>query len=127
MKSLFEVINIDLAQEYTKERKLAKLESIATEVGPTLEAEAKEAVAAMDIPESDERFHWIQKLGRAMGADLLTIGKVQPENMIAAAALDVEDFQEAVKVAVKGANDLNQYTVAAERAIAQDTISEKIV
>lgn len=125
MKSLFEVINIDLAQDYTKARKRSTLDTILMD--SELEAEVKEAIDAMDIPEDDERYHWIQKLGRAMGADLLTIGKVQPENMIAASALSVEDFQEAVKVAVKGANDLNQFTVAAERAIAQDTIADKIV
>lgn len=126
MKTLYEVINIDLAQEYAKERKLAKLNSIV--IGDAqVEIAVKEAITAMDIPEDDERYHWIQKLGKVMAADLLTIGKVQPENMLAASALSKEDFQEAVKVAVKGANDLNQFTITAEQAIKADTITDKIV
>lgn len=124
MKTIYEVMNIDLAQQYTKARKLATLENI--ELDDELKAEAIAAIEAMEIPEDDDRHHWIQSIGRIMGADLLTIGKVQPENMLAAAALSVEDFQEAVKVAVQGANELNQYTIAAETAIKNDTISETI-
>ena len=127
MKTLFEVINIDLAQEYTKQRKLAKVEQLATALGEDLEAEVRTAISSMDIPEDDERHHWVQKLGNIMAADLLTIGKVQPENMLAASALEKDDFQQAVKVAVKGANNLNQFTIAAEQAIKADTITDKIV
>lgn len=127
MKSLYEVLNVDLAQQYTKARKLATVEKIATTLGAELEAEVRAAIAEMNIPEDDDRYHWIQKFGLAMGADLLTIGKVQPENMLAAAALGVDDFKEAVKVAVKSANNLNQYTISAEQAIKNDTISEAIV
>ena len=126
MKTLYEVLNVDLAQEYTKARKLAKLETISVAVGAELEAEVKAAIEGMDIPVDDDRHHWIQKIGRAMGADLLTIGKVQPEHMLAAAALSVDDFKEAVKVAVQNANSLNQYTISAEAAIKNDTISETI-
>jgi hypothetical protein len=125
MKTLFEVINIDLAQDYTKARKRSTLDTILMD--SELEAEVKEAIDAMDIPEDDERHHWVQKLGNIMAADLLTIGKVQPENMLAASALKKDDFQQAVKVAVKGANNLNQFTIAAEQAIKADTITDKIV
>jgi len=125
MKTLFEVINIDLAQEYTKARKLAALKSLNVEDDILKEATA--AIASMGIPEDDERHHWVQKLGNIMAADLLTIGKVQPENMLAASALEKDDFQQAVKVAVKGANNLNQFTIAAEQAIKADTITDKIV
>lgn len=125
MKTLFEVINIDLSQEYTKARKLAALKSLNVEDDILKEATA--AIASMDIPEDDERHHWVQKLGNIMAADLLTIGKVQPENMLAASALEKDDFQQAVKVAVKGANNLNQFTIAAEQAIKADTITDKIV
>lgn len=125
MKTLFEVINIDLSQEYTKARKIAALKSLNIE-GDILK-EATAAIASMDIPEDDERYHWVQKLGNIMAADLLTIGKVQPENMLAASALEKDDFQQAVKVAVKGANNLNQFTIAAEQAIKADTITDKIV
>lgn len=126
MKTLYEVMNIDLSKEYTKERKLAKLATLGI-LDAKIEADAKDAIAALDIPEADERHHWIQRIGNVMAADLLTIGKVQPENMLVASSLCKEDFQEAVKVAVKGANDLNQYTVAAEQAIKADVITDKIV
>lgn len=119
-------MNIDLAKEYTKERKLAKLATLGI-LDTEIETNAKEAIYALDIPEADERHHWIQRIGNVMAADLLTIGKVQPENMLVASSLCKEDFQEAVKVAVKGANDLNQYTVAAEQAIKADVITDKIV
>jgi len=127
MKTFYEVINIDLAQEYTVQRKLSKLESISTQLTEAEETAVKTAIAAMDIPKDDERYHWVQVIGNIMAADLLTIGKVQPENMLAASSLPKEDFQEAVKVAVKGANDLNQFTVAAEQAIKADVITDKIV
>ena len=124
MKTLFEVLNIDLAQQYTKERKQAAVDAL--DLSADLAAEVTAAIAAMDIPESDERHHWIQKLGRAAGADLLTLGKVQPENMLAMAALSEEDFQEAVKVATGSARNLNKLTVDAEKDLNQETINTTI-
>jgi hypothetical protein len=80
----------------------------------------------MDIPEDDERHHWINKLGRAAGADLLTLGKVQPENMLAMSALSAEDFQAAVKVATGSARNWNQLTVEAEKDLNQETVNTVI-
>lgn len=125
MKSLYEVINVDLAQEYTKERKLAVLESL--NLNAEVQAQAKSAIEAMNIPQADERHHWIQKIGRAAGADLLTIGKVQPENMLAMAALGEEDFKEAVKVATSAARKLNEQTIAAEKELNEETIPSTMV
>lgn len=125
MKTLYEVMNIDLAKEYTKERK--KEAATSLNLDGDLYKDVFAAINDMDIPDNDERHHWIQRIGNTMAADLLTIGKVQPENMLLASSLSKEDFQEAVKVAVKGANDLNQYTVAAEQAIKADVITDKIV
>lgn len=127
MKSLYEVLNVDLAQEYTKERKLAAVKKLATTLGAELEAEVKTAIAAMDIPESDERHHWIQVIAARAAADLLTIGKVQPENMMAMASLPNEDFKECVKVATTRARNLNDDTISAEKSLNTDTISEAIV
>lgn len=127
MKSLYEVLNVDLAQEYTKERKLAAVEKLATTLGAELEAEVKTAIEAMDIPESDERHHWIQVIAARAAADLLTIGKVQPENMMAMASLPNEDFKECVKVATTRARNLNDDTISAEKSLNTDTISEAIV
>jgi hypothetical protein len=125
MKTLYEVLNVDLAQEYTKERKLAVVATL--DLDAQLEIAVKEEVEAMDIPENDDRHHWIQKLGRAAGADLLTIGKVQPENMLAMAALGEEDFKAAVKVATGSARTWNQNTVSAEKELNQETIPDTLV
>lgn len=121
MKTLFEVLNVDLAQEYTKTRKHALLENLNLE--EDLLADVKSAIDAMDIPEDDDRHHWIQKLGRTAGADLLTLGKVQPENMLAMAALDPKDFQAAVKVATGSARNWNTLTVDAEKDLNEETVN----
>lgn len=119
MKTLYEILNVDLAQEYTKARKLAKL---ATIDAGDIAAEAETAIAAMDIPEDDDRLHWIMTFGKAAGADLLTLGKVQPENMIKMASLSPDDFQECVKVATGSARDWNKLTISAEKDLNQETI-----
>ena len=125
MKTLYEVLNVDLAQEYTKARKAAKL--IALCLNPELETEVEAAIAGMDIPEDDDRHHWIQTFGRAAGADLLTLGKVQPENMIKMASLSAEDFKAAVKVATSSARNWNQLTVEAEKDLNAETIPNTMV
>ena len=126
MKSLYEVLNIDLAQEYTKTRKLAKLQTLEIS-DDQLEIEVKKAIDSMDIPDDDDRYHWIQKLGHEAGADLLTIGKVQPENMLAMAALDANDFQEAVKVATGTARNWNKQTIEAEKQLAEESMPTTIL
>jgi len=125
MKTLYEVLNVDLAQEYTKARKLALVKELALE--DDLMSEVEAAVEAMDIPTDDDRLHWIEKLGRAAGADLLTLGKVQPENMLAMANLSAEDFQAAVKVATNSARSWNQLTVSAEKDLNAETIPSTMV
>ena len=121
MKTLYEVLNVDLAQEYTKERKLAKLATLEIS-NPQLEIEIKNAINEMSIPNDDDRLHWIMTFGKAAGADLLTLGKVQPENMIKMASLSPEDFQECVKVATGSARDWNQLTISAEKDLNQETV-----
>lgn len=125
MKTLYEVLNIDLAQEYTKARKRAVLETL--QLDAQTEIAAKKAIDEMNIPEDDDRLHWIQKLGVTAGADLLTIGKVQPENMIAMASLSAEDFQECVKVATSSARNWNDLTVAAEQELNKDSVPSTMV
>lgn len=121
MKTLYEVLNVDLAQEYTKARKLAKLATLEIS-DAQLEIEINKEISAMDIPEDDDRLHWIMTFGKAAGADLLTLGKVQPENMIKMASLSPDDFQECVKVATGSARDWNQLTISAEKDLNQETI-----
>ena len=124
MKSLYEVINIDLAQEYTKERK--KEAATSLNLDGDLHEEVFAVIDGMDIPEDDERHHWINVIAHKAAADLLTLGKVQPENMVEMSALSEEDFTEAVTIAVKKARTLNDQTVAAEANLNVDTISETI-
>jgi len=125
MKTLYEVLNIDLAQQYTKARKLRMLEELY--LSDELKAEVVATISGMNIPEDDDRHHWVQTLGRQSGADLLTLGKVQPENMLAMAGLGTDDFKEAVKVATSFARSLNTHTVSAERELNTNTIDEAIV
>ena len=118
MKTLYEVLNIDLANEYTKERKKGVATSL--NLDDDLHKEVFAAIDEMDIPEDNEKHHWIQKFGRLAGADLLTLGKVQPEHMLAMANLGDESFQEAVKVATKTARSWNTLTVEAEKDLNQE-------
>lgn len=113
MKTLYEVLNVDLAQEYTKERKKTVAELL--NLDGALHEEVFAAIDSMTIPNDDDRLHWIQKLGRAAGADLLTLGKVQPESMLAMACLPADDFKEAVKIATSAARTWNDSTVQAEK------------
>lgn len=125
MKTLYEVLNVDLAQEYTKARKKAKVSFLS--LMPKLEEEVLLAIDEMDIPTDDDRYHWVQTFGRAAGADLLTLGKVQPENMLKMASLGEEDFKECVKVATSSARNWNQHTIAAEKQLNAETIPNTMV
>ena len=120
MKTLYEVLNVDLAQEYTKERK--KAAATALNLDGDLYKEVFAAIDDMVIPTDEDRLHWIQKLGRVAGADLLTLGKVQPESMLAMASLPSDDFKEAVKVATSAARSWNEYTVQAEKDLNEETM-----
>lgn len=125
MKTIYEILNIDLANQFTKTRKLKALEHLTLD--EDLLTESKAAIDAMEIPEDDERYHWIQTIARKAAADLLTIGKVQPEHMLEMASLPREDFSECVKVATLTARSLNDLTIAAEKDLNTDTISNEIV
>ena len=120
MKTLYEVLNVDLAQEYTKEHK--KEAATALNLDGDLHEKVFAAIDDMVIPNDDDRLHWIQKLGRAAGADLLTLGKVQPESMLAMASLSKEDYKEAVKIATSAARTWNEYTVSAEKDLNEETM-----
>ena len=120
MTPLYEVLNVDLAQEYTKERK--KEAATALNLDGDLHEKVFAAIDDMVIPNDDDRLHWIQKLGRAAGADLLTLGKVQPESMLAMASLAEADFKEAVKIATSAARTWNEYTVSAEKDLNEETM-----
>lgn len=125
MRSTYEILNIDLAQEYTKQRKKAKLAEVC--LNEDLVREISIVIEGMEIPDDDERYHWINVLGNRAAADLLTLGKVQPENMLAMSGLPSSDFAEAVKIATSVARKLNDKTIAAEQQLTTDTIPDSLI
>lgn len=125
MKTVYEVLNVDLANEFTKVRKLEKLKTLGLD--EDLHQTLMNEINAMDIAEDDDRVHWINLIAAKAAADLLTIGKVQPEHMMQMAALPVEDFKECVKIATSKARKLNNDTIDAEQSLNVDTLSNAVV
>ena len=135
MYSKYQILNVKLSTEFSKSRKLLKLDSLNLEdediyneiVESILGGESEAEVNHPDRVEQDDRTHWINVIAHKAAADLLTLGKVQPENMVVMSSLPSEDFKEAVKIAVGKARDLNESTIGAEKQLNLDTISEEIV
>jgi hypothetical protein len=136
MKTEYEILHIDLGNIFSKARKLAMLETVrnnyqftSTEynaiIEEILDGETKEAVLAR--AKADDKIHWITLLGRRAAADLLTLGKVQPETMLEMSALPEEDFREVVKIATGTAKRLNDLTIEAEKELNLNTISSELV
>lgn len=124
--SLYQLKNIILAEQYTKSRKLTELETLLTQFkiskntydkakADILEDETE--LSVMEKFESEDREHWIQTYANRTAADLLTLGKVQPETMLAMSLLSTEDFEEVVKHATIKANKLNTSTMEVEKRI----------
>jgi hypothetical protein len=129
--SLYQLKNIILAEQYTKSRKLIKLNSLLSqsEISQDLYNQAKESVleeetevTVMSNFESEESEHWIQHYANLTAADLLTLGKVQPETMLAMSLLPTADFEEVVKYATLKANRLNTSTMEVEKRINLNTL-----
>lgn len=132
MITQYEIEHVLLANEYSKARKLLKLYSLPIE--DAFKERMKEIVlngesveAAMSRIESDDRIHWITLLGKKASADLLTLGKVQPETMLEMSALPENDFKEVVKIATSTARKLNEITIEAERDLSINTVHKSIV
>ena len=132
MITQYEIEHVLLANEYSKASKLLKLYSLDVEDAfkekmkeKVLNGESVEAV--MSRIESDDRMHWITFLGKKASADLLTLGKVQPETMLEMSSLPKEDFKEAVKIATSTARSLNEITIDAERDLSVNTIHKSVV
>lgn len=132
MITRYEIENILLATEYSKARKLVKLDtlfSVDSDLRETiskkiLDGETREEVMAR--LEDDDRMHWITFLGKKASADLLTLGKVQPETMLEMSQLPEDDFREVVKIATTTARTLNNITVDAERDLSVNTIHRSV-
>lgn len=134
--SIYELKNIIISQNYTKSRKLQTLmeyrgiEEVPPHVYTTvlhdlLDGETEDAVLSRF--EQEDRMHWIHYYANKVSADLLTLGKIQPETMLDMGNLPEEDYEEAVIVATKKANKLNTATVEAERKMNLDIIPKELL
>lgn len=133
--SFYQLKNVILAEQYTKSRKLIKLNSLLTksEISQELYAQAKSdlledetELSVMESFESEEKEHWVQFYANKTAADLLTLGKVQPETMLAMSLLPAEDFEDVVKYATIKANKINTATVEVEQRINLNSIPSNL-
>lgn len=132
MITQYEIENIYLANCFSKSRKINKLEELNLSdktlkdkiLKNILDGESLEKVLAR--AENDDKQHWITFLGRKAAADLLTLGKVQPETMLEMSALPKDDFREVVKIATSTARSLNDITIEAERELVVNTIHPSV-
>jgi hypothetical protein len=132
MLTEYELLNVVLAEEHTKARKLSKLKTFKSDktvvdavIKQILGSETEKEVMAK--AEEEDRIHWIEFYANRAAADLLTLGKVQPETMVAMAGLPEKDFAEVVKKATTRANKLNKITMATEKEMNLDLISNELV
>jgi hypothetical protein len=134
--SLYQLKNIILAEHYTKSRKLMILndlmnhEDINQDTYNSVKAEILEEESedtVMDNFEVEDRYHWIQYYANRTAADLLTLGKVQPETMLEMSLLPTDDFEEVVKYATIKANKLNTSTMEVERQINLNSVPSELL
>lgn len=132
MITQYEIEHVLLAKDYSKARKLLKLEAMSIDdavkekmKAVVLNGESFETV--MSRMESDDRIHWITVLGKKAAADLLTLGKVQPETMLEMSSLPEVDFKEVVRIATSTARKLNEITIEVERDLSVNTIHNSVV
>jgi hypothetical protein len=134
----YEIENVYLADSHTKARKISALNEFAEATNDAVAAHAirkfKEKILGdesendvMARAEEEDRLHWIEFYGRRAACDLLTLGKVQPETMLAMSSLPVKDFSEVVKLATTRANQLNHMTMATEKELNLDLISDAMI
>ena len=93
-----------------------------------LELELKETHSIDDLIstfEADEKKILLENYSRLIAIDLITIGKVQPENMLTIATLPNEDFAYCIKESQIIAKDLNQRIMAVEHG-SIDEIEDRI-
>ncbi len=135
MFSYYEVKNILLAECYTKSRKLRELNNLfeANKISTSnyekikkeiLEEETEKQVESKF--DEEDREHWIQYYANKTASDLLTLGKVQPETMLAMSLLPEEDFEEIVKHATIKANSVNTKTMDVEKRINLNSIPSQL-
>jgi len=136
MLSKYEIENVILAEQYTKSRKILTLNSLepTTEKEKELIQQVKEKILkdksekdVLDHLESEETEYWINYFGNRAAADLISLGKVQPETMLAMSRLSEKDFTEAVKIATKSARRINNIVIEAEAELNMNLIPEELI
>lgn len=132
MITRYEVMNVLLANEHSKARKIKKLKTldltdsqIDTYLVEILDGEDFNIV--MSRAEEDEKMHWTTLFGKRAAADLLTLGKVQPENMLDMSSLPEDDFKNAIKIATSTARKMNEDTIAAETELNNDIVPDYLL
>lgn len=134
--SYYELTNIINSENYTKSRKLIALyelnghEALSSDIYETVLKEILGGETEAEVLarfEDEDPMHWVHHYANSVTADLLTLGKVQPETMLAISLLPTEDFQEVIKLATIRANKLNAITMEVERKLRLDTVPTEIV
>lgn len=131
MQTKYEIMNVHLARYFSKARKLEALYALGI-TGPLLseiekeilDGEEKEAI--MERAEEEDRIHWIHYYGNMAAADLLCLGKVQPETMFAMSQLPTDDFKEVVKIATGTARMIDKHTVSAEKELNVNKVPDEL-
>ena len=135
-KSTYELKNIVISQNYTKSRKVIHLSEYKDHIdvqsgvynavlNDILDGETEDDVLARF--DAEDRTHWLHYYANKTAADLLTLGKVQPETMLEMGNLPLVDFEEVVTLATSKANKLNATTIEAERRMQLDLIPQELI
>jgi hypothetical protein len=138
MLSRYEIEHVILAEQYTASRKIIALnklqDDIESQADIKLIEKIKKDICGKQTEEDvlkklqkEDVEHWVEYFGRRAASDLLTLGKVQPETMLAMSALPPEDFIQAIKVASLTAKRLNDTTIVAESDLNNNLIPDEMI
>ena len=136
MLSKYEIENVILSEQYTTSRKILTLNSLSLETKEEqyLVDELKNKILGnrdedevLKSLESEDSEHWVQYYGHRAAADLITLGKVQPETMLSMSLLPEKDFARAIKTATSVARKINEIVISAENELNMNLIPEELV
>jgi hypothetical protein len=136
MLSKYQITNVILSEEYTRSRKILKLNQVIIqqpEYADQLDLVKQEILndesetQVLSRFESEDSFHWIEYYSHRAAVDLLTLGKVQPETMLGMSLLPMKDFVESVKKSTDIAKKINDLTIAAESELNDNLIPEDMI
>jgi hypothetical protein len=136
MLSKYEIENVLLSEQYTKSRKILKLNQLVIDCPQDktqIEQVKKEILGSETEEQALSRFQdeeseqWVEYYSHRAAVDLLTLGKVQPETMLGMSLLPIEDFIVAVKKSTETAKKINSLTIEAESELNDNLIPEDMV